>query len=90
MPVLNSSANWPARIEKTPGVCGGAACIRETRIPVWLLVRYRRLGATESVLLESFPSLLRDDLAAAWEYEQSQPAEIAAAIAEQEAADRDG
>jgi uncharacterized protein (DUF433 family) len=25
-------------IEKTPGVCGGDACIAFTRIPVWVLV----------------------------------------------------
>lgn len=28
---------WPG-IEKTPNVMGGDACIRETRIPVWLRV----------------------------------------------------
>ena len=31
-------------IEKTPGVCGGDPCIRQTRIPVWLLEQLRRLG----------------------------------------------
>ena len=35
---------WPG-IEKTPGVCGGAACIVRTRIPVWVLENYRRLVA---------------------------------------------
>lgn len=34
---------WPG-IEKTPGVQGGEACIVRTRIPVWTLEAYRRLG----------------------------------------------
>jgi len=31
-------------IEKTPGLCGGDACIRQTRIPVWVLVNACGLG----------------------------------------------
>ena len=31
-------------ISKTPGMCGGAARITGTRIPVWTLVEYRKLG----------------------------------------------
>jgi uncharacterized protein (DUF433 family) len=53
------------RISKTPGIQGGAACIKETRIPVWVLVNYKRLGETEAELLEDYPSLTTDDLAAA-------------------------
>jgi uncharacterized protein (DUF433 family) len=36
-----------ARIRKTPGVCGGEACIRQTRVPVWVLHRFRSLGRTD-------------------------------------------
>jgi len=32
-------------IESVPGVCGGDPCIVRTRIPVWVLEQYRRLGA---------------------------------------------
>ena len=38
---------WPG-IEKTPGVLGGAACVVRTRIAVWVLEGYRRLGWTEA------------------------------------------
>ena len=31
-------------IQKTPGLCGGDACIRQTRIPVWVLVNTCGLG----------------------------------------------
>ncbi len=34
-------------IQKTPGVCGGDACIRNTRIMVWLLVSLKRQGASD-------------------------------------------
>jgi uncharacterized protein (DUF433 family) len=67
-------------IRKTPGVCGGQACIRSTRIPVWLLAFYRRGGWSEERVLDNYPSLTQTDLAAAWEYEQQHPREIDRAI----------
>jgi uncharacterized protein (DUF433 family) len=73
-------------IEKTPGVIGGDACIRRTRIPVWELVEYRQLGASTSKILEAYPQLTELDLQAAWDYHRSFPDEIAAAIAANEAA----
>lgn len=40
--LLTQSLGSPWRsIEKTPGVCGGSACIASTRIPVWGLVEAR-------------------------------------------------
>lgn len=42
-------------IESTAGVCGGAARIVRTRIPVWTLEQARRLGTNESDLLKAFP-----------------------------------
>ena len=42
--ILNNMINSDsARITKTAGVCGGDACIENTRIPVWLLVSLRHL-----------------------------------------------
>jgi uncharacterized protein (DUF433 family) len=43
-------------IEKTPKVCGGQACIANTRIPVWVLVEARRLGYSDADLLTSYPT----------------------------------
>ncbi len=40
------------RIKRTEGVCGGDVCIRNTRIPVWTLVRYRQLGLTNEEIIE--------------------------------------
>lgn len=55
-------------INKTPGVCGGNACIRDTRIPIWTLQELKEMGVCDHQLLEDFPSLSAEDLAAAWEY----------------------
>jgi len=47
-------------------VMGGDACIRNTRIPVWVLVEYKRQGLSDGDLLAQFPGLNAADLAAAW------------------------
>ncbi|WP_333439692.1 DUF433 domain-containing protein [Microcoleus sp. herbarium2] len=47
-------ANTWQGISKTPGVCGGDACMRNTRIPVWVLESFRRLGMNESRLLDNY------------------------------------
>ena len=67
-------------IDMDPGVCGGEACIARTRIPVWLLVRARRLGASEATLLQAYPTLRAEDLVNAWAYAQLHPTEIEALI----------
>ena len=76
---------WPG-IQKTPGVMGGEACIRKTRIPVWLLVSYRRQSATEAHILEGHPDLSAVDLVNAFSYAEAYPDEIERAIQEQEEA----
>jgi uncharacterized protein (DUF433 family) len=67
-------------IDSSPSVCGGAPCIARTRIPVWLMERYRRLGVNERDLLDSYPSLRAEDLANAWAYARVHAAEIDALI----------
>ena len=72
------------RITKTPGVCGGDACIRGHRIPVWSLVAYRQLGLSDAQILEAIEGISMDDLQAAWRYYEANRAEIERAIAENE------
>jgi uncharacterized protein (DUF433 family) len=76
---------WPG-IEKTAGVCGGSARIVRTRIPVWVLEGYRRLGWTEAKLLESYPTLRAADLVHAWAYVDAHRQEIDEEIRQNEAA----
>ncbi len=79
------SQNWRG-ITKTPGVCGGDACIEGTRIPVWVLVQAHNLGMSETQLLYDYPTLSATDLANAWVYASANPEEIETAIRENEAA----
>ncbi|MBI2806504.1 MAG: DUF433 domain-containing protein [Planctomycetes bacterium] len=82
---MQAVASW---ISKKADRCGGDACIRDTRIPVWVLVGYRRLGTTDHEILRAYPTLLAGDLEAAWDYLAKNPEEIATAIREnQEGAD---
>jgi uncharacterized protein (DUF433 family) len=63
-------------IERTPGVCGGSACIAGTRIPVWLLEDARRTDFNDAEILESYPSLTKSDLLNAWAYVAAHRQEI--------------
>jgi uncharacterized protein (DUF433 family) len=71
-------------IQKTPGVCGGAARVRNTRIPVWTLVAYREQGAADEELLMNYPGLTATDLGLAWAYYEAHREEVDRLIAENE------
>ncbi len=73
-------------IERTPGICGGAARINGTRIPVWTLVRFRQLGMTDGELLSAYPTLQAENLTNAWAYYQLHSSEIEQEIRENEEA----
>ena len=73
-------------IESTPDVVGSAARIVRMRIPVWVLVQARQLGASEADLLKSYPSLRAEDLTNAWAYARLHHDEIEQQIAENEMA----
>ena len=75
-----------ALVDHTAGVVGGAAHIARTRIPVWTLAGYRRLGWSNERILESFPALRPVDLLAAFTDADQNPAEIDREIAENETA----
>ncbi len=82
---LGKTNTWPG-IDKTLGVVGGDACIVRTRIPIWTLVNYRRLGLSDADILENFPTLRAADLANAWAYADVHPDEIETALLENESA----
>jgi uncharacterized protein (DUF433 family) len=72
-------------INKTPKVVGGAARIRNTRIPVWSLFQSRQMGASDLEILEAYPDLTQIDLSNAWFYAETFPTEIDQAISDNEA-----
>ena len=80
--LLQTVSSGSLGIKKTPGVCGGDACIGNTRIPVWSLINYRRLGASDAIILEAFPHLTAADLVNAWAYADAYLDEIEQAIRE--------
>ena len=55
-------------IRSTPNVMGGDACVRNTRIPVWMLVGYKQAGYSDERILYNYPGLTASDLAAAWDF----------------------
>jgi uncharacterized protein (DUF433 family) len=66
--ILKDVGNNISGIESQKGVCGGSACIIRTRIPVWILVHQRELGASEADILNYYPTLRAEDLVNAWNY----------------------
>ncbi len=72
------------QIQITPGVCGGHARIRNTRIPVWTLVAYWKLGVPDEELLANYPGLTEFDLSAAWDYYEQNREQVDGAIAQDE------
>lgn len=63
-------------IKKTPGVSGGHACIRDTRIAVWTIISLINQGSKDTELLADFPGLTIFDLLTIKEYYQSHQREI--------------
>jgi uncharacterized protein (DUF433 family) len=84
--LIQERGNVWSGINKTLGVVGGDACIRNMRIPVWSLVEYRQMGASDRRILEAYPQLTETDLVNAWAYAAAFPDEIAQAIAKNEEA----
>jgi uncharacterized protein (DUF433 family) len=78
--VVFQGPNGEALIQKTPDVCGGDACIRNSRIMVWLLVSFKNNGWTDRGFFNNYESLTAEDLTAAWEYYHRYPGEIDEAI----------
>ncbi|MBE9048109.1 DUF433 domain-containing protein [Pleurocapsales cyanobacterium LEGE 10410] len=71
-------------IQKTPGVCGGYTCVRQTGIPIWTLVSLRQQAATEQELLSNYSGLTLEDLTAVWGYYCNHKSEIDPNIVEME------
>jgi uncharacterized protein (DUF433 family) len=72
--VLRTEHSW---IQKSPDVCGGNACIRNTRVPVWSLVVARRHGVDDGGMLNHFVTPLSSaDVDVAFAYYNQHAEEI--------------
>jgi uncharacterized protein (DUF433 family) len=81
---MNTNATW---VSKKPDRCGGEACVRDTRITIWGLIAYRRLGLLDREILDAVQGLTQSDLNAAWEYAAEHDDEIEQAIHDNEQGD---
>ena len=75
---VDTSKNGSARpddpyVAEYPGVCGGYPVIRETRIPVRLVVLFSRDGATVDELAEMWPTVTADQIKGALDYYTRHP-----------------
>lgn len=61
-------------IVATPDICGGNPRVIGTRIPVWVLARYKRDDLVS--VLEDYPALLESEVLEAWRYADTHAAEI--------------
>jgi uncharacterized protein (DUF433 family) len=82
--VVLAGPNGEPLVRKTADVCGGEACIRDSRIMVWLLVSFMRQGVTDAEILSNYPTLTTADLDAARVYSRQHPDEIDEAMAANE------
>lgn len=67
--------NLLERISIDPSICHGQACIRGTRIMVWLILQYLGDGDTIDDVLAAYPALTRDDVQACLQYAASKTQE---------------
>ena len=60
--------NWSDRIWVDPAICHGRACIRGTRIMVSVVLDNLASGQSTRQILDDYPSIGADDIAAAVAY----------------------
>jgi uncharacterized protein (DUF433 family) len=56
--------DWTLHIESNPDILYGKPVIKNTRIPVDLILEKLATGDTTEELIEAYPKLTRDDIAA--------------------------
>jgi uncharacterized protein (DUF433 family) len=59
---------WQDHIVSTPDVLKGKPRLRNTRIPVPLVLGYLASGATPEIIIAEFPDLTQQDIAACLRY----------------------
>ena len=60
--------NWRERITSDPQILRGKPCIKDTRIPVALVLGYLAAGRDTAAILKEFPDLKPADVSACLDY----------------------
>ena len=63
-------------VTNVPGVCGGRSVIEGTRIPVWSLVKWYKLGFSIEDIMREFPQLHPSQVYDAFSYYYDHQEEI--------------
>lgn len=66
-------ADWREHIVSTPNVLRGKPRINGTRIPVSLILGYLAAGSTIEEIIEEFPDLAKEQVAACLDYARELP-----------------
>lgn len=80
MATVKANVSYP-HVTKTPGVCGGKACIDGTRIRVNNVVFLHKEGANDEKIREAYPDLTPAQIHAALAYYYDNREEIDAELA---------
>ena len=57
-----------SRIISDPNICGGEPCIKDTRIPVHVILSHLAAGEDYTTILKNSPRLKHEDILACLEY----------------------
>ncbi len=71
-------------ITRKEGVCGGRSIIEGTRIPVWSIIKWYKIGLSIEEILRGFPHLSPSQVYDAFSYYYDNQNEIEMDIAENE------
>ena len=63
-------------VAEYPGVCGGYPVIRNTRIPVWIVVELHRKHYTVDQLADLYPHIGKERIQGALDYYDKYPARV--------------
>lgn len=64
-------ADWKEHIVSTPDVLRGEPRLKDTRLPVSLVFGYLAAGHAHAEMLQEFPDLTREQIAACLDYAQA-------------------
>ena len=71
-------------ISKQKGVCGGRNVIEGTRIPVWSIIKWYKVGMSVEDVIREFPQLTPSQIHDAFSYYYDNQEEVEKDIAENE------
>ena len=71
-------------ISKQKGVCGGRSVIESTRIPIWSIIKWYKVGMSVEDIIREFPQLTPSQVHDAFSYYYDNQEEVEKDIVENE------